>query len=57
MTDTRLRIIVGAIAAGAVAVVGYLALPSVAVLTPEIATALSALIAGVAGYIVPKAPA
>ena len=52
MTTQQTRIAIGAIAAGAVAVVGYLALN--AVITPEIALAINAVIAAVAGYIGPK---
>lgn len=52
MTDRNTRILIGAVAAAAVAVVTYLA--GQAVLTVELATVLNALIAGVAGYLVPK---
>jgi hypothetical protein len=52
MTDRTQRILFGAVAAAAVAVVTYLA--GQGVLTIELAAALNAIIAGVGGYLVPK---
>jgi len=53
MTDRNIRLLVGAIAAGAVGIVTYLAGQSI--LTLELATILNAVIAGLAGYFVPRA--
>jgi len=52
MTDRNLRLLIGAIAAAAAGVVTYLA--GQGILTLELATGLNALIAGLAGYYVPK---
>ena len=55
MTERTTCLLIGAIAAAAVAIVTYFA--GQGVLTVELATALNALIAGAAGYFVPKLPA
>ena len=54
MTTQQTRIAIGAIAAAAVAAVGYLVLNGV--ITSEIGIAINAVIAAVAGYVGPKTP-
>jgi hypothetical protein len=54
MTDRNTRLLFGAVAAAAVAVVTYLA--GQGVIAIELAAALNAVVAGVAGYLVPKTP-
>ena len=52
MSDRVTQIVIGAVAAAAVAVVGYLAIQGV--LTPELAAAASAIIAFIGGFLTPK---
>lgn len=51
MSNINPRYIVGAVAAAAAAVVGYLLINGI--ITPEIASGASVVIAGIAGYIGP----
>ena len=53
MSDRTFRLLVGAAGAAAAAVVTYLL--GQGIVTVEVATAVNAIIAGVAGYLAPKA--